>query len=232
MCGCGFTAKLPPVSTATTQSKESNMKRKLGMALATAAIASLALTTGASAAGGSAAVTMTPANLDFGNQTVGTTSAPREITLDVPCMFVLDLRPYGSITCTAPGKVEAIGATGEFAQSNDCVLPINNTSVVGDVVTCTVDVTYTPTSVGPDQGAINLTSYGQVDAYTADLTGQGVAPPSSGGGDTGNGGSQDKAGQKTGSGNAAGVSGKKCKKAKKGSKAGKARKCAKKKARR
>jgi hypothetical protein len=230
MCGNRFAAKLPPVSSATTQSKESNMKRKLGMAFCTAAIASLALTASASADG---PITLTPANHDFGNQAVGTTSAVKTVTLNVPCHYVVDLDSgYGSKFCSAPGKIDSIDIEGPFTQTNDCVLPIVNNRIDGSVDICTISVRFSPTADGPATGAIQLASWGQANQYTVPLTGTGFtpAPPPENG--TGGNGGNGSAGKDNGSGSSAGVTGKKCKKAQKGSKAGKAKKCAKKVARR
>ena len=51
-------------------------------------------------------------------------------------------------TCSAPGKIDSIAATGDFAQSNGCPLPISNSSVSGEVVTCNIAVTFTMAVLG------------------------------------------------------------------------------------
>ena len=202
------------------------MIRKLRKATLLAAFASLSLAATASAQ--SASVTMTPNNLDFGQQNVGTTSAPRQVTVSVPCLFVLDLGTYGGRICTAPGQLNGIATTGDFQESNGCVLPINNSSTTGEVITCNVAVTFTPTAAGLSEGALKLGSGFSPDAYSVPLAGTGVIPPVSGGG---SGSSGDKGGPNgSQQGGAAGVAGKKC--AKKSKKAAKAKKCGKKRARR
>lgn len=202
-----------------------NMKRKLGMAFCTAALGSLALTASASADG---PITLTPGDIAFGNQAVGTTSAAQTMTLSVPCHYVLDLGQYGGKSCSAPGKVEAIEATGDYSVTHNCPLPINNDSIDGSVVTCTINVYFTPGSNGERTAEVQLASWGQPNQYRAALTGTGFTPAPPENGNGGNGGVKDKNSASSGSGSTAGVAGKKCaKKAKKGAK--KAKKCAKKK---
>ena len=201
------------------------MKRKSWMAVATAAVASLAMAASASAA--TSAVTLSEDSLDFGSQQVGTTSATQSVTLNVPCLAVVDYGAYGGKHCVAPGVVDSVGVTGPFEQTNNCPTPIVNTATDGSVVTCTITVTFKPTANGPATGELQLGGYGQPNAYTAALSGSGFTPaPETGNG--GNGGAKDKNSASSGSGSTAGVAGKKCaKKGKKGAK--KAKKCAKKK---
>ncbi|MGZ5346810.1 MAG: hypothetical protein ACXWGV_04355 [Solirubrobacterales bacterium] len=71
----------------------------------------------------------------------------------MPCLYVLDLGQYGGKSCTVPGTIEAIAADGAFGQGNDCVLPISNARTSGELVTCTVQVTFTPAATGPRSGA-------------------------------------------------------------------------------
>lgn len=192
------------------------MLRKLALATATAALASISL----AGTAGAAAVTTSPAAVDFGSQAVGTTSAPRNVQVDVPCLYVLDLGQYGGKSCTAPGKLEAAATTGDFAQSNACPLPITNSSTSGEVVTCTIAVTFTPSAAGARSGALNLTSYGDADAYVVPLAGTGTTLPSGGDGD---GAARGANGQGTGQGGAAGAvaPSKRCKKGKAAKRAGK-----------
>jgi hypothetical protein len=197
--------------------KEKLMKRRIGITVLTAAVASMAF------AGTAAAdsVTLSPSSVDFGDQKVGTTSAAKPVTLSVPCLYVLDLGQYGGKSCSAPGRIEAVNANGEFAQTNDCVLPIYNASTSGEVVSCTFLVTFTPSQTGSREGALSLTSHGFEDAYTTALSGTGVAaqveqPEKPAGGD--------KKGA-DGSQGTAGVLKKKCKKAKKKKAARAAKKC-------
>jgi hypothetical protein len=160
--------------------KEPRMSRKLGIAAVVAAVASLSLTGVASAAAPPTnPTTLTPNAVDFGSQTVGTTSGARTVELAVPCTFVLDLGQYGGRTCTSPGNIGTIRTTGDFAQTNNCVLPISNASVDGTVVRCTISVTFTPTAAGARTGELKLTSYG-IDTYSVPLSGNGEAPTQAG----------------------------------------------------
>jgi hypothetical protein len=207
------------------------MKRKLGMAAVLSAIASFSLAASASAA----EITLNPNTVSFGNQTVGTTSSVQTITLNVPCFYVLDLGKYGGRSCTAPGRVEAINSQGDFIQTNNCVLPINNDSTDGSIVTCAISIRFNPTTPGPREGKLSLTAYGTSDQYVVPLTGTGVAVPTDTdpGNNGGNGGSGNdgKAKDDTSAGTGAtGVAGKKC--AKKARKGAKKAKCAKRKVRR
>lgn len=77
-------------------------------------------------------LTVTPGALDFGPQPIGTTSAPRTLLL--------------KNADTEPMRITAVHAIGEeYAVSGPCVgsapLPVNGT--------CTLNVTFTPSAVGP-----------------------------------------------------------------------------------
>jgi hypothetical protein len=182
MCGSRRREKLHRVNETPIQAKETTqmnltIKRKLGLAAATTAMACFALTGTALAGGDSASVTTSTDSLNFGGQTVGTTSAAKPVTLSVPCLFVLDLGKYGGRSCSAPGKIEAAATSGDFDQTNDCVLPISNSSTSGEVVTCTLFVSFHPTASGERTGELSFTSYGSDGAYPVDLAGTGVALP-------------------------------------------------------
>jgi hypothetical protein len=193
------------------------MRRKLGIAAVVTAFATLGLAGSASAQAPSNPITMNPGSLNFGSQTVGTTSAAQSVNLGVPCHFVLDLRPWGGVSCTAPGNIQAIEVTGDFTQVNDCPLPISNSSVDGTIINCNISVAFAPGTTGERTGELRFTSYGQAGAYVVPLTGTGALTPSGGvpgqPGNTGNGNGSKGA---NGSGNAAGLTAKKCKKSKKG----------------
>jgi hypothetical protein len=225
MWGAGFAARLAGMKLNGPQAKEKDqMKSKFGIAVVSAALASMCF----AATAGAADVTLDKESLAFGNQNVNTASATQTVQLGVPCLYVLDLGQYGGKSCSAPGRIEAIEASGDFTQANDCPLPIYNNAVDGSVVTCTVAVAFEPTATGPLSGALNFKSYGKADAYTVALSGTGTTPPVTGPGeDTGNGtgGKPDAkgGGSVSGQGAAAGVTAKKCKKGKKG--AAKAKKC-------
>jgi hypothetical protein len=194
--------------------------KKIGIATVTAALASLALAGTAKAV---EPITSTD-HLSFGTQTVGTTSSPQAAILNVPCWYVLDLGQYGGKSCTAPGRVEAIALEGDdFSLSHDCPLPIYNTSTTGGIVNCTITVHFQPTGEGAKAGVINISSYGDPDAYTVALDGTGVVPPSGGNGGTGGGGTAGGAAGATAPTGSTGPT--KAKKCKKPRKAGKSKRC-------
>jgi phospholipase C len=84
------------------------------------------------------AVLLSPSSLNFGNQTVGTTSSPQSVTL--------------TNTGVGPLNITSISSTNpDFAQTNNCG------SVVAVGGTCTITVTFTPSQVGPDSGTISIT---------------------------------------------------------------------------
>src|SRR4030095_12516355 len=81
----------------------------------------------------SAAVTLSPASLNFGNQSVGSTSAPQTVTVT----------NSGSPALT----INNISTTGDFAQSNACG------NSLGANASCTVAVSFTPTASGSRTGS-------------------------------------------------------------------------------
>lgn len=106
---------------------------------------------------------LTPSSLTFTEQTVGATSTAQTITLTNPGNGVL--------------TVGGVQATGDFAQTNNC------TSVAASGGTCTLQVTFTPTSSGTRTGAVTLTDSAGDSPQTIALTGSGIdfaLPPSGG----------------------------------------------------
>jgi hypothetical protein len=97
-----------------------------------------------------------PASLNFGSQGVGTTSLAQTITVTNPSQ--------------AAFSVTSIVAAGEFAQSNNCTNLPPRTS-------CTVDVTFSPTSTGLIQGTLTLTDDARVSPQVIPLAGTGVNGP-------------------------------------------------------
>jgi len=104
--------------------------------------------------------TLTSASLDFGNQAIGTTSAPQ----------VVILGDAGTATLTITSIVITGTNSGEFAQSNTC-----GTSVAGGA-NCTINVTFAPTTTGSKTAAITITDNAAGSPHTLNLTGMGVPP--------------------------------------------------------
>ena len=82
---------------------------------------------------------LTPGQLNFGDQAVGTTSAALQVTLANPG--------------AAPLTIGSATATGDFAVSdNGCG------ATLGVNASCVIDVTFTPTEAGPRSGALVIAS--------------------------------------------------------------------------
>ena len=105
---------------------------------------------------GPATDTLSPLSLTFGNQEIGSTSAPQQITLtnagDVPLPLIA-----ASIT------------SGDFTATNACGSSLAAHS------TCAIDVNFVPTASGPRTGTLSISD--QVRLQTVVLNGTGVAPP-------------------------------------------------------
>jgi hypothetical protein len=102
------------------------------------------------------AVTFQPTSLTFLSQPTGTTSASQSFTM--------------TNTGTAPLTFTTIAASGDYAQTNNCVSPI---AVNG---TCTVNVTFSPTAVGTRTGAVAVTDNAPASPQQVTLSGTGTAP--------------------------------------------------------
>ncbi len=103
-------------------------------------------------------VQLTPASLNFGNQTVGTTSARKIITLTNKGTAALSISGI-AITGTDPG---------DFAQLNNCP-----TSVAAGA-SCSIAVTFTPTATGARSADVSVTDNGGGSPQQVPLTGTGT----------------------------------------------------------
>jgi hypothetical protein len=112
--------------------------------------------TGVAAPTGPAA-SLSPPALNFAGQVVGTSSVAQALTLT----------NVGDSTLT----IASIAASGDFSQTNGCA------ATLAAAASCTINVTFTPTLVGPRSGAITVTSNGTGSPNTAGLNGTGVAAP-------------------------------------------------------
>jgi len=97
--------------------------------------------------------------LAFGDQRVGTTSAPQSVTV----------RNNGN----APLAISAITATSEFGVSHNC--PASVAPGAG----CVVSVSFTPSVTGSVVGALNLADNATDSPQSVALTGAGIAPQAS-----------------------------------------------------
>lgn len=101
------------------------------------------------------AVQLSAANLTFGNQTVGTTSATQPVML--------------TNTGTASLVISGIATSGDFAESNNCGGSVTAGS------SCTISVTFTPTTMGTRPGTLSISDNAAGSPQSVVLSGTGVA---------------------------------------------------------
>ena len=99
-------------------------------------------------------VTLSATSLSFSSQNVSTTSAPQTILL----------------TNTGTGALTPLtmSTSGDFAETNNCTVPINPGTA------CTIGVTFTPTTGGVRNGTLTLTDNAVNSPQTVTLTGTGL----------------------------------------------------------
>jgi hypothetical protein len=100
--------------------------------------------------------TLTPASLDFGQQTQGISSSVQQSKL--------------VSSGTAPLVIGGIVASGDFSQTNNCP------SVLAPGSNCTISILFTPTVVGARTGNLTVTDNDASGSQTISLTGSGTAP--------------------------------------------------------
>jgi len=100
-------------------------------------------------------VTLSTQSLTFAGQVPATSSAPQTILL----------------TNTGTGELTplTISTTGDFAQTNNCTVPVNPGTA------CTIGVTFTPSAPGPRTGTLTLTDNATNSPQTVTLSGTGLA---------------------------------------------------------
>lgn len=86
---------------------------------------------------------VSPANLNFGNQQVGTTSNPQPVTLT----------NQGSTPLTLPLAITGVGASTPFGTSTNCIAA----SPLAAGASCTEQITFTPAAVGAANGMLTFT---------------------------------------------------------------------------
>src|SRR6202022_4538129 len=106
---------------------------------------------------GSPASTLSVLSISFGNQVVGTASAGQAITLS----------NTGSAALRLFGIAEAL----PFTQTNTCG------SSLAAGATCTINVTFAPTTVGDFSSNLSITDNANGSPQAVALSGIGVAPP-------------------------------------------------------
>jgi hypothetical protein len=103
-------------------------------------------------------VSITPKSLTFANQLVGTTSATQPITIT---------------NNVAAATTISIAASGDFTQTNTC--PVSPAALAA-AANCTVNVAFKPTAAGVRNGAITITHNLAGSPQSVALSGTGVAP--------------------------------------------------------
>jgi len=103
------------------------------------------------------AASLTPPSLTFGNQQVATTSAAQALTLQNTGTGVLN--------------IASVLASGDFAQTNTCG------ATLAASASCTINVTFTPTTTGARNGSATVTSNAPGSPHTSSLSGTGVSTP-------------------------------------------------------
>lgn len=102
-------------------------------------------------------VALNPSSLSFGNQTVGTTSAAKTITLT----------NSGNATLA----ITSIAASGSgFAATHNCAASL------AAAASCTINVTFAPAAASGSTGAVTITSSAAGSPHTVSLSGTGTAP--------------------------------------------------------
>lgn len=105
------------------------------------------------------AVTLAPTSLSFGNQNVGTVSAPQTLTITNTGTSTLTITPPISISAN-------------FAQTNTC----NATNYVLNVgQSCTVSVSFQPTASGALNGSVSIADNASGSPQSVALSGTGLA---------------------------------------------------------
>jgi hypothetical protein len=99
---------------------------------------------------------LTPSTLSFGSQAVGTVSTPQTL--------------YLTNNGTGTLLVSGIGISGPFQVSGNC-------DSVPAPESCRLQITFAPTSTGPQAGGLTLAVDGAVPTLTAAFSGAGVALP-------------------------------------------------------
>jgi hypothetical protein len=110
--------------------------------------------TGVGEAASGPAVTLVPTSLVFATQLVGTTSPAQTVTL--------------TNTGSALLSITSIATTGDFKQTNNC-----GTSVAAGA-SCTISVTFTPTTINTRTGTVAVTDNAPASPQTVSLTGTGT----------------------------------------------------------
>ena len=98
-------------------------------------------------------IAISPAALSFPSQDVGTTSSPQSITV--------------TSNGDSPLIISQISISGEFAETDDC----SGRTLKEGVESCTISVTFSPTTTGPKSGTVTITDNALGSPHTVPLSG-------------------------------------------------------------
>ena len=139
-----------------------------------------AILLGSTASTASATRTLSPTSVDYGNRQIGTSSPAQAFTLRVRCTLVI----FPTTRCLEDTFSPSISTSGQFAQTNNCPATLTGLATKPGVdpelgaQTCTINVTFTPTSTGPQTGTLRTTGIlSGSPGPAATLTGNGVTFP-------------------------------------------------------
>jgi hypothetical protein len=107
--------------------------------------------------GATSTISVTPPTLAFGNQPVNTTSAAQTVT-------ILN-------TGSVPVAIPSIVAPAGFAETDNCV----TSGGLASAASCTINVTFTPTSATQFTGNLSITDSAQGSPHTVILSGTGTS---------------------------------------------------------
>ena len=106
--------------------------------------------------GTGSAIIVSPLNLIFGSQVVGTASAPQTVTLS----------NQGTSSLTVTG----VTTTGDFSESNSCI------PSVGPGLSCTISIVFTPSVAGVRVGTLQINDSDPTSPQTVSLSGTATSP--------------------------------------------------------
>jgi phospholipase C len=109
-----------------------------------------------------AAVALSSTTVGFGNQTVGTTSAPQNIILTNSGSLAL------SVTSVSLGGSNSV----DFSETDNC----NSSSPIAPGGACMISISFTPSIPGPQTASLLVFSNGMNSPQTVTFSGTGTAP--------------------------------------------------------
>jgi photosystem II stability/assembly factor-like uncharacterized protein len=128
-----------------------------GIAISDNASTGTSQTIGLSGGGFSGAVSLSPSNLSFGTQVVGTTSAPQAVTV--------------TNTSSAPLTITGLSRPLDFSVTNNC--PAQPGTLAGGA-SCTISISFSPTFMGTATEQVTLTDSATDSPQSITMTGSSI----------------------------------------------------------